>query len=100
MMPGEAATVFPPVHAAPSREVASSPATGPGRGLEPRHGSAAVRRWALPTRSVKGAGPSAANPPGCRSNPSVSEDPRIGSEIAGYRVERLIGRGGMSVVYL
>lgn len=31
---------------------------------------------------------------------SVSADPRIGSEIAGYRVERLLGRGGMSVVYL
>ena len=26
--------------------------------------------------------------------------PRIGSEIAGYRIERLLGRGGMSVVYL
>lgn len=36
----------------------------------------------------------------CRSNPGVSDDPRIGSEIAGYRVERMIGRGGMSVVYL
>ena len=31
---------------------------------------------------------------------SVSADPRIGSEIAGYRIERLLGRGGMSVVYL
>ncbi|MFQ5425705.1 MAG: serine/threonine-protein kinase, partial [Gaiellales bacterium] len=31
---------------------------------------------------------------------SVSADPRIGSVIAGYRVERLLGRGGMSVVYL
>lgn len=30
----------------------------------------------------------------------TSADPRIGSEIAGYRVERLLGRGGMSVVYL
>jgi serine/threonine protein kinase len=30
----------------------------------------------------------------------VSDDPRIGTEIAGYRVERMIGRGGMSVVYL
>ena len=30
----------------------------------------------------------------------VSPDPRIGKEIAGYRVERLLGRGGMSVVYL
>src|SRR5215211_7049824 len=27
-------------------------------------------------------------------------DPRIGTEIAGYRIESLIGRGGMSVVYL
>ncbi len=31
---------------------------------------------------------------------SVLGDPRIGSEIAGYRIERLLGRGGMSVVYL
>lgn len=30
----------------------------------------------------------------------VSADPRIGSELAGYRIERLLGRGGMSVVYL
>jgi streptogramin lyase/tRNA A-37 threonylcarbamoyl transferase component Bud32 len=27
-------------------------------------------------------------------------DPRIGTELAGYRIETLIGRGGMSVVYL
>ena len=31
---------------------------------------------------------------------SVSADPRIGSEIAGYRIERQLGRGGMAVVYL
>ena len=27
-------------------------------------------------------------------------DPRIGREAAGYRIEKLLGRGGMSVVYL
>ncbi len=31
---------------------------------------------------------------------AVYPDPRIGSKIAGYRIERLLGRGGMSVVYL
>src|SRR5919201_2553462 len=30
----------------------------------------------------------------------MSKDSRIGTEIAGYRVESVIGRGGMSVVYL
>ena len=30
----------------------------------------------------------------------AAADPRIGTEIAGYRIERLLGRGGMSVVYL
>src|SRR3989442_14389900 len=30
---------------------------------------------------------------------SVSADLRIGSELLGYRIEELIGRGGMGVVY-
>jgi serine/threonine-protein kinase len=30
---------------------------------------------------------------------SVSADPRIGSELAGYLIEALVGRGGMGVVY-
>jgi serine/threonine protein kinase len=30
----------------------------------------------------------------------MSSDPRIGSTLAGYRIDRLLGRGGMSVVYL
>jgi hypothetical protein len=30
----------------------------------------------------------------------VSGDPRVGTELAGYRVESLLGQGGMSVVYL
>ena len=30
----------------------------------------------------------------------MAEDTRVGTELAGYRIERAIGRGGMSVVYL
>jgi WD40 repeat protein/tRNA A-37 threonylcarbamoyl transferase component Bud32 len=30
----------------------------------------------------------------------VSDDPRVGTELAGYRLESLLGWGGMSVVYL
>jgi serine/threonine protein kinase len=30
---------------------------------------------------------------------AVSADPRIGSELLGYRIEAIIGRGGMSAVY-
>ena len=30
----------------------------------------------------------------------VSDDPQVGTELAGYRIESLLGRGGMSVVYL
>jgi streptogramin lyase/predicted Ser/Thr protein kinase len=30
---------------------------------------------------------------------TTTSDPRIGSELAGYRVESLLGRGGMGVVY-
>ena len=31
---------------------------------------------------------------------SLGVDPRIGTELAGHRIEALLGRGGMSVVYL
>ena len=30
----------------------------------------------------------------------VSDDPRVGTELAGYRIESMLGLGGMSVVYL
>ena len=30
----------------------------------------------------------------------VSDDPRVGTELAGYRIESLLGSGGMSVVHL
>jgi hypothetical protein len=28
----------------------------------------------------------------------VSDDPQVGTELAGYRIESLLGRGGMSLV--
>jgi serine/threonine-protein kinase len=30
----------------------------------------------------------------------VSDDPRVGTDLAGYRIEDLVARGGMSVVYI
>jgi serine/threonine protein kinase len=30
----------------------------------------------------------------------VTDDPRVGTELAGYRIVALLGWGGMSVVYL
>lgn len=30
----------------------------------------------------------------------MSDDPRVGTGFAGYRIESLLGWGGMSVVYL
>ena len=31
---------------------------------------------------------------------TIPADPRLGSRLAGYRIQALLGRGGMGVVYL
>src|SRR5205085_268643 len=38
--------------------------------------------------------------PGCRTRACMDVDTRLGTRIAGYHIESLLGRGGMSVVYL
>ncbi len=38
-------------------------------------------------------------PPEREVGVSLSADPRIGTELLGYRIERVLGRGGMGVVY-
>src|SRR5919204_2841115 len=38
--------------------------------------------------------------PGVQRTGRMEADTRIGKELAGYRIESLIGRGGMSVGYL
>jgi serine/threonine protein kinase len=44
-------------------------------------------RWLFPARLMY-------------KGPTMATDARIGSELAGYRIEGVLGRGGMSVVYL
>ena len=39
-------------------------------------------------------------PAGTGLNDLVKVDPMVGAELAGYRIESVLGRGGMSVVYL
>src|SRR5438045_7316547 len=36
----------------------------------------------------------------CWAEPMTGRDVQIGGEVAGYRIESVIGRGGMGVVYL
>ena len=31
--------------------------------------------------------------------PAISTDPRIGSDLLGYRIEALVGRGGIDVIH-
>jgi serine/threonine-protein kinase len=56
-------------------------------------GDAAPVPAAAPLRPVEPAGDAA------DETVPVDADPRIGTELAGYRIEALVGRGGMGVVY-
>ncbi len=38
--------------------------------------------------------------PGCRTHYQMAQDTRIGTTLAGYHIERLLGHGGMGRVYL
>ena len=49
----------------------------------------------LSSRPIVPAGPESED-----AHVQVSDDPRVGTELAGYRIESLLGLGGMSVVYL
>ena len=68
-----------------------------GRGNQPRV-TAASR--SSPSKAARtGTARAISFGPGARRPVSLSVDPRIGSELFGYRLEALLGRGGMGVVY-
>jgi len=84
------------------KTLAASTASAPASTAGPKSSSPPAPPLAAPPLARSpGPPPREAAPAETKEEPAayVVADPRIGTELAGYRIEALIGRGGMGVVY-